>query len=81
MKIGASVIFNPDIAEVINAKWVTVNVDMDYVEADENDVTEYVATELEEMYGRSFSTDEFEITNMADILEDIKFDEFLDKTN
>ena len=53
---------------------IKVNVDADYVTACEDDIREYVANELAEMFGRSFGDDEFEITNLNELMEDLSCD-------
>ena len=42
---------------------------------------EWVANEIEAMFGISFANDQFSITNIDDIVESINFDEFEDKTS
>ena len=80
MKIDANVSFSENIAEYLERTSVKIPVDMDYVSADSAEVTEWVRNELEEMFGCSFNDEDFEITNMDEILEEIEYDEFLDKT-
>ena len=72
MKIDADVEFIAPVASLLETKNATVQVDVDYVDIDENDVYEYVANELYTIFGRSFSRDEFTIANMEDILEDMR---------
>lgn len=81
MKIDAKVEFSKEIAEQLDRDFVRVPVDIDYVESDEQDIKSWVANELESMFGRSFMQEDFEVKNMEDIIEDIKFDEFEDKVN
>ena len=72
MKIDAEVEFIAPVASLLETKNATVQVDIDYVDTDdETDIYEYVANELYTIFGRSFSRDEFTITNMEDILEDM----------
>lgn len=80
MKIEADVVFNVPVADYVAGSHIKVNVDADYVEADAVDVANWVQNELYDMFGRSFGDDEFEITNLEDVVEDLKFDEFKDKT-
>lgn len=81
MKIDARVQFiNIDAAKSVGKTYTKIPVDMDYVSADSAEVIEWVRNELEEMFGHSFNDEDFEIVNMDEILEDIKFDEFEDKT-
>lgn len=81
MKIDAKVEFNKEVAEQLDRDFVRVPVDIDYVSPYESDIYEWVGNELGEMFGRSFSDDEFTITNLEEIVEEINFDEFEDKVN
>jgi len=81
MKIDAKVVFDDAVANEVGHNRTSVAVDMDYVEANEDAVKEWVANELEAMFGRSFANDQFTITNIDDIVESINFDEFEDKTS
>ena len=58
-----------------------VPVDIDYVEDNAESVYTWVVNELEEMFGRPFMNDDFEITNMHELIEELKFNEFENKTN
>ena len=81
MKIDARVQFiNIDVAKSLGKTYTKILVDMDYVSADSSEVTEWVRNELEKMFGHSFSDEDFEIVNMDEILEELTYDEFLDKT-
>lgn len=80
MKIQADVLFTKQVNDVRPNDRAFVNVDADYVEDNEEEVNEWVADELFNMFGFSFNFDEFEVTNMKDILEDLAFDEFQSKT-
>lgn len=80
MKIQAIVEFPRPVGDCEVGDSIHVDVDMDYVTPYESDIREYVANELAEIFGRSFGDDEFEITNLEDLIEDIKFDEFERKT-
>lgn len=51
---------------------VIVPVDDDYVDANEDDIIEYVGNELEDIYGQSFGYRmAYEILNMEDLVDDI----------
>lgn len=71
MKIEADVVFNVPVADYVAGSHIKVNVDADYVEADAVDVANWVQNELYDMFGRSFDDDEFEITNLEDVVEDL----------
>ena len=77
MYIEANVSFHKPEGDIYGCD---VDVDEDYVEADSDSILEYVSNELDEMFGHSFSYDDFEVTNMQDIIDDISYDEFEDKT-
>lgn len=72
MKIDVEVEFIAPVASMLETKNATVQVDVDYVDVDENEVYEYIANELYTIFGRSFSRDEFTVANMEDILEDMR---------
>lgn len=81
MKIDAKITFNDKASEELDRSWCRVPVDIDYVSSCESDIREWVAGELAEMFGRSFGDDEFEITNMQELVQEINFDEFQDKVS
>ena len=82
MKIDANVELTDTKANEYGQTYVKVPVDIDYVEADVDAINEWVANELEEMFGGSFCPGvDFDITNINDILEDMAFDEFENKIN
>lgn len=81
MKIDAKISFNDNIADELDRNWVRVPVDIDYVEDNEDSVHTWVVNELEDMFGRPFMNEDFEITNMDELIEEIKFNEFEDKVN
>ena len=81
MKIDAKVEFSDEVASQLERSFVRVPVDMDYVEGNEQDITSWIANELEDMFGRSFMQEDFEVKNMEDIIEEINFDDFEDKVN
>ena len=81
MKIDADIELSDVKAEVCGMTHVKVPVDADYVDSNEESVNEWVANELEEMFDGSFCPNvDFTVTNMEDIIEDIAFDDFKDKT-
>lgn len=79
MKLDAHVGFNSSIAKEIGKDSMTVTVDADYVESDESQIKDWIANELEEMFGRAIMLDDFTVTNMDELVEDIAYDEFKDK--
>lgn len=72
MKIEANVSFHRPEGNVYGCD---VNVDKDYVESNADSILEYVSNELYEMFGHSFDYDDFEVTNMQEIIEDLSDDE------
>ena len=80
MKIEARVEFPQPLSDCEVGDSIHVDVDTDYVEDNAESVTEWVRNELETMFNRPFSNEDFCITNMDAILEDIAFDELQDKT-
>ena len=72
MKIEANVIFRRPEGNVYSC---SVNVDEDYVEADFDNILEYVSNELADMFGHSFDYDDFEVTNMQELIEELSYDE------
>lgn len=80
MKIEARVEFLQSVNGCEEGDVTYVNVDADYVEDNVDSVTEWVRNELEKKLNGPFSNEDFCITNMDAILEDIAFDEFQDKT-
>ena len=81
MKIDAKITFSKEVADKLDRDWVRVPVDIDYVEDNAESVYTWVVNELEEMFGRPFMNDDFEITNMHELIEELKFNEFENKTN
>ena len=81
MKIDAKIIFSKEVADKLDRSWIRVPVDIDYVEDNAESVYTWVVNELEEMFGCSFMNDDFEITNMNELIEELKFNEFENKTN
>lgn len=80
MKIEANVALSDSKSEDYGQTYVKVSVDTDYVEGNHESIIDWVCNELEEMFGGAFCEDDFEVTNIDDIIEDIAFDEFEDKT-
>ena len=76
MKIDAEVELSDSKEKDIGESSVKVPVDIDYVERNADSVKEWVRNALEEKYGDVFSDEDFTITNLDDIVEDIAFDEF-----
>ena len=76
MKIQAIVEFPRPVGDCEVGDSIHVDVDTDYVESDADAVNEWVRQELESMFMRPFWDEDFNITNMADILEEITFEEF-----
>ena len=81
MKIDAEVELSDSKEKDIGESSVKVPVDIDYVEGNADSVKEWVRNALEEKYGDVFSDEDFTITNLDDIVEDIAFDEFEQKTS
>lgn len=81
MKIDAEVELSGLKEKDVGESFVKVPVDIDYVEGDADSVKEWVRNALEEKYGSVFSDEDFTITNLDDIVEDIAFDEFEQKTS
>ena len=80
MKIDAEVELSDSKEKDIGESSVKVPVDIDYVEGNADSVKEWVRNALEEKYGDMFSDEDYTITNLDDIVEDIAFDEFEQKT-
>ena len=81
MKIDAEVELSDSKEKDIGESFVKVPVDIDYVEGNADSVKEWVRNALEEKYGGVFSDEDFTITNLDNIVEDIAFDEFEQKTS
>ena len=81
MKINAEVELSDSKEKDIGESFVKVPVDIDYVEGNDDSVKEWVRNALEEKYGDAFGDEDFTITNLDDIVEDIAFDEFEQKTS
>ena len=81
MKIDAEVELSDSKEKDIGESFVKVPVDIDYVEGNADSIKEWVRNALEEKYGSVFSDEDFTIANFDDIVEDIAFDEFKQKTS
>ena len=81
MKIDAEVELSDSKEKDIGESFVKVPVDIDYVEGNADSVKEWVRNALEEKYDGVFSDEDFTITNLDNIVEDIAFDEFEQKTS
>ena len=81
MKIDANIEFSEKTAKQLGRDTFKVAVDIDYVEDNVESVYEYVSNELAEKFGGVFFEDEYEIKNLNEIIEEIKFDEFKQKTS
>ena len=68
MKIEANVSFHQPEGNVCGCD---VNIDKDYVESNADSILEYVSNELYKMFGHSFDYDDFEVTNMQELIEDL----------
>ena len=90
MKIDVNVewVIDDDQLGIVSGSTEDVTIDADYTEADANDVIAAVEDELEQKYGvslkhsRNANPDDgdFVILNLDAVLEDLKFEEFKDKT-
>ena len=81
MKIDAKIELTGLAAETPEESFVKVQVDADYVESDPADVKDWCRRELETKLGRPVSDGDFEVSNMDEIVEELKFDEFERKTS
>lgn len=81
MKIDAEVELGGSKEEDLGESFVKVPVDVDYVEGNAESVKEWVRNELEQQYGETFYDEDFTITNLDNIVEDIAFGEFEQKTS
>ena len=76
MKIDAEVELLKKVADSLGLSQtsIVVPVDIDYVSAYEDEIYEWVANELGEMFNRSFGDDEFHIMNLEEIQDEIGYD-------
>ena len=81
MKIDAFVSIKGNLHDNIATDFCKVSVDMDYVEDNEDSVNEWVKQELENSFHVPVMDEDFEVTNMAEVIEEISFDEFSKKTS
>lgn len=81
MKIDAEVELSNSKEKDIGESFIKVPVDIDYVEGNADSVKEWVRNALEEKYSGVFSDKDFTIVNLDNIVEDIVFDEFEQKTS
>ena len=81
MKIDAEVELSDSKEEDLGESFVKVQVDADYVDGNAESVKEWVRNELEQQYGETFYDEDFTITNLDNIVEDIAFSEFEQKTS
>jgi hypothetical protein len=81
MKIDAEVELSGSKEEDLGESFIKIPVDIDYVEGNAESVKEWVRNALEEKYGGAFCDEDFTITNLDNIVEDIAFDEFEQKTS
>lgn len=81
MKIDAKIELADHMAETPGESFVKVQVDADYVESDPEDVKDWCRRELETKLGRSVADGDFEVSNMDEVVEELKFDEFGRKTS
>ena len=76
MKIDAEVELSGSKEEDYGESFVKIPVDVNRVEGNAESVKEGVRNALEEKYGGAFCDEDFTITNLDSIVEDIAFDEF-----
>lgn len=81
MKIDAKIELADHVAETSRESFIKVQVDADYVESDPEDVKDWCRRELETKLGRPVDDGDFEVSNMDEIIEELKFDEFELKTS
>ena len=81
MKIDAKIELADHMAETPEESFVKVQVDADYVESDPEDVKDWCRRELETKLGRPVADEDFEVSNMDEVVEELKFDEFEQKTS
>lgn len=69
--IDAKVKFSSTIEKELNKSQVLVPVDCEWTEADVDEITAVVRYDLESMFGRRFNNEDFEITNMDELMEEV----------
>lgn len=71
MKIDANVEIVSSLAKEIDKDNVTITIDLDYITPYESDIYDDIAYKLEEKFHRPFSHDDFDVTNLQEIVEEI----------
>ena len=79
MKIDAKIEFNDNVAKEFGYM-TTVAIDTDYTESNTESINESVEHELYEKFGVSINPFDYEITNMNELIAELAYEEFLDKT-
>ena len=79
MKIDAFVAIKNNLHDKVVTDFCNVQVDIDYVEDNEDSVNEWIRQELENIFHVPVMNEDFEVHNMTEILENIAFDEFESK--
>lgn len=69
--INAKVKFSPTIEKNLNKSQVLVPVNCEWTEADVDVITNVVKYDLECMFSRRFNNEDFEITNMDELMEEV----------
>ena len=69
--IDAKVKFSPAIEKELNKSQVLIPVDCEWTEADVDEITDVVRYDLESMFDRKFNNEDFEITNMDELMEEV----------
>ena len=80
MKLDAKIEFSDAKAKELGQLFAQVTVDMDYVPSDAEAVKDWVLHELQSQFITGFMFDDFTVTNMDEILEELAYDEFKQKT-
>lgn len=73
MKLDANITFSNAMADKIDCDEITIAIDSDYVSGDTDDIYEWVINELETRFKVKFMSDDFTITNIDDIIEEINY--------
>ena len=80
MKLEANVEFVDNAVEKAGCQKTAVWIDSDYVESTYAEVVHAVEDALWKKFKKSFTGLDFKVTNIDDIVEDLAYDEFKDKT-
>lgn len=80
MKLEANVTFTDEAAEKAGCEDTVITIDGDYVESTTDDVTHAVEDGLWKKFNKAFTSLDFKVTNMNDLIADLAYDEFEDKT-